>query len=181
MTTRRQVLKGGATALTLTSVGAQAFSFAAGPERKPLAFDRVIVDARIADREARALIADASAAPCVSIQGDLAKLWFDSLRDTLLKAPTVFAGITADLDAEVMRAFARDVGYQQRLRADITINVSTGRLIVRRSDNAARSTQSAISTGFEDLINFYKMVAMPVQNQRAQIELTAWVIAPIRG
>ena len=97
----------------------------AGQARIP--FDTVIVDRRIGTDEALSRIACASGAQCVSIRGDLARLWFDSLRGACLERNIAIAGLTSDFDSEVMRAFARDVGYRQVQRRNISIDVKTGR------------------------------------------------------
>lgn len=119
MIDRRQLLAGGAASISMPIL---AKPLAAASEPETLPFDQVIVDARIEGREALSGFAKDSNIPVVSIRGDLAKHWFDSLRSTLQFRSTVIAGITSDYDSEVMRMFARDVGYQQTHRSTNTID-----------------------------------------------------------
>ena len=124
MIDRRQFLVKSAASMSVPIL-AHPLGAVAGRDRLP--FDIVIIDERIGSDEAPSRVARASGAQCVSIRGDLARLWFDSLRGACLERPIEIAGFTSDLDSEVMRAFARDVGYRQVQRLDIPIDVETGR------------------------------------------------------
>ena len=128
MIDRRQFLVKSAASM---SVPMLAHPLAAVAGRTQLPFDIVIMDERIGGDEALSRVARASGAQCVSIRGDLVRLWFDSLRGACLERSIAIAGFTSDLDSEVMRAFARDVGYRQVQRLDIPIDVETGRAPTR--------------------------------------------------
>lgn len=181
MTTRRDVLKTGATALTLTSISHGAFGLAAAAGQIRLPFDTIIVDERIRGNDVLSRVARASATQCVSIRGDLTRVWFDSLRGACLERSTIVAGFTSDLDSAVMRAFARDVGYGQELRLDITTDIETGRETVRRSIDSALPPESALSGELENLVDLYMAAPMQASDQRGPTQLAAWVIAPIRS
>ena len=181
MTTRREILKTGVTALTLTSISRGAFGLGAAAVQNRLPFDTLIVDERIGGNEVLTRLARESGMPCVSIRGDLTRLWFDSLRGACLERSTVVAGFTSDLDSEVMRAFARDVGYRRELRLDITFNVETGRESICRSIDPALSSECALSNGLEHLVDYYMNIPMQARDQRGPTQLAAWVVAPIRG
>ena len=128
MIDRRQFLVKGAASMSVPIL-AHPLAAVAGRNRPP--FDIVIMDERIGGDEALSRAARASGAQCVSIRGDLARLWFDSLRGACLERSIAIAGFTSDLDSEVMRAFARDVGYRQVRRLDIPIAEETGRAPAR--------------------------------------------------
>ncbi|MDE0006590.1 MAG: hypothetical protein OXQ29_28200 [Rhodospirillaceae bacterium] len=181
MTTRRDILKTGATALALTSLSHRAFGLAAGAGQTLLPFDAIIVDERIGGNEALSRLARASGIQCVSIRGDLTRLWFDSLRGECFEKSIVVAGFTSDLDSEVMRAFARDVGYRQELRLDISIDVETGRETIRRSFDPVLPPELAVSSKLENMVDRYMTMAMQASDQRGPTQLAAWVVAPIRG
>lgn len=181
MTTRREILKTGATALALTSLGHRAFGPAAAAEEIRLPFDTVIVDERIGGSKVLSRVARASGMECVSIRGDLTRLWFDSLRGACLERSAVIAGFTSDLDSEVMRAFARDAGYRQELRFDITIDVETGRETIRRSMDPSLPPGFALSSELENLVVYYLTLLVQAEDRRAPTQFAAWVIAPIRG
>lgn len=184
MTTRREILKTGATALALTSLSHRTFGLAAGAGQIRLPFDAIIVDERIGGNEALSRLARASGIPRVSIRGDLTRVWFDSLRGACLERATVVAGFTSDLDSEVMRAFARDVGYRQELRLDISIDGETGRTAretIRRSVNPERPPESALSSELDRLVDCFMTLPMQAMDHRGPTQLAAWVVAPIRG
>ena len=181
MTTRREILKTGVTALTLTSISRGAFGFGAAAVQNRLPFDTIIVDERIGGNEVLTRLARASGMPCVSIRGDLTRLWFDSLRGACLERSTAIAGFTSDLDSEVMRTFARDVGYRQELRLDIAIDGETGRGTIRWPVNPARPLDSALSSEIENLVDCYMTLAMQAKDQCAPTQLAVWVVAPIPG
>lgn len=181
MTTRREILKTGATTLALTSLSHRAFGLAAAAGRIRLPFDAIVVDERIDGHEALSQAARASGIPCISIRGDLTRLWFDSLRGACLEKSTVLAGFTSDLDSEVMRTFARDVGYRQELRLDIAIDGETGRGTIRRPVNPARPLDSALSSEIENLVDCYMTLAIQASDQCGPTQLAAWVVAPIPG
>lgn len=181
MTTRREILKTGATALALTSLSHRAFGLAAGAGQVRPPFDAIVVDERIGGHEALSRLARASGIQCVSIRGDLTRLWFDSLRDACLERATVVAGFTSDLDSEVMRAFARDVGYRQELRLDISIDVETGRETIRRSFDPVLPPELALSSKLDNMVDRYMTMATQASDQRSTAQLAAWVIAPIRS
>ena len=159
----------------------------AGQVRRP--FDTIIMDERIGGHSVTSRIARASGTQCISIRGDLTRLWFDSLRGACLERSTVVAGFTSDLDSEVIRAFARDVGYRQVLRLDIEIDGETGRKSIRRSIDPALPREFALSSELEDLVDYelenlvdyYVTLSMPASDRRSPTQLAAWVIAPIRG
>ena len=179
--TRREILKTGATALALTSLSHRAIGLAEAADLIWVPFDTVIVDERIGGNKILSRVARASGIPCVSIRGDLTRLWFDSLRGACLERSTVAAGFTSDLDSEVMRAFARDVGYRQALRFDITIDVETGRETIRRSMDPSRPPEFALSSALDNLVDYYVTMAMQADDQRVPTQFAAWVVAPIRG
>lgn len=181
MTTRREILNTGATALALTSLGHRAFGLAAAADQTRLPFDTVIVDERIGGSKILSRVAGTSGTKCVSIRGDLTRFWFDSLRRACLERATVVAGFTSDLDSEVMRAFARDVGYRQELRLDIAIDVETGRETIRRSMDPALPPGFALSSELENLADSCMTLLMHAGDQCAPTQYAAWVIAPIRG
>ena len=181
MTTRREILKTGAAALALTSLGHRAFGLAAAAGQTRLPFDAILVDERIGGNEMLSRAARASGIPCVSIRGDLARLWFGSLRGECLERSTVVAGFTSDLDSEVMRAFARDVGYRQELRLDITIEIEPGREAVRRSIDSALPPEFALSSALEKLVGHFMTLPMQARHRRGPTQLAAWVVAPIPG
>ena len=181
MTTRREILKTGVTALALTSLGHRAFGLAVAADQIRLPFDTVIVDERIGGYKALSRVARASGITCVSIRGDLTRLWFGSLRGACLERSTAIAGFTSDLDSEVMRAFARDAGYRQELRFDITIDVETGRETIRRSMDPSLPPGVALSSELEYLADYYMTLLMHAGDQCAPTQFAAWVIAPIRG
>ncbi len=110
MIDRRQFLVKSAASMSVP-IFAHPLTAVAGRNRLP--FDTVIVDERIGGDEALSRVARASGAQCVSVRGDLARLRFDSLRGACLEGSIAIAGFTSDLDSEVMRAFARDVGYRE--------------------------------------------------------------------
>ena len=179
MTTRREILKTGATALALTSLNPRAFGLAATAGQIRFSFDTIILDERIGGHEALSRLALASGISCVPIRGDLSRHWFDSLRGACLERAIVVAGFTSDLDSEVMRAFARDVGYRQESRLDISIDGETGRETIRRSVNPARPSESALSIEFDNLLDYYMTLPMQARDQRGPTQLAAWVVAPI--
>ena len=181
MTTRREILKTGATALALTSLSNRAFGLAAGAGQIRLLFDAIIVDERIGGNEALSRLARGSGIPCISIRGDLTRVWFDSLRGECLEKAIVVAGFTSELDSEVMRAFARDVGYRQELRLDISIDVETGCETIRRSFDPVLPPESALSSKLENMVDRYMTMATQASDQRSTAQLAAWVIAPIRS
>ena len=181
MTTRREILKTGATALALTSFSHRAFGLAAGARQVRPSFDAIVVDERIGGHEALSRLARASGIPCVSIRGDLTRFWFDSLRGACLERATVVAGFTSDLDSELMRAFARDVGYRQELRVDLSIDRETGRETIRLPVNPARPPVSALSSELDSLVDCYMTLPMQARDHRGPTQLAAWVVAPIRG
>ena len=168
-------------ALALIPLSHRAFGRAAAAGRTRPPFDALIVDERIAGNEALAWSARASGMPCVSIRGDLTRLWFDSLRGACLEKSIVVAGFTSDLDSEVMRAFARDAGYRQELRFDISINVETGRETVRRSFDPVLPPEQALSSELDNMVDRYMTMAKRASDQRSPVQLAAWVIAPIRS
>ena len=146
MTTRREILKAGATALALTSISRRAYGLGAAAGQTRVSFDALIMDERIGGSEVLSQVARASGIRCVSFRGDLTRLWFDSLRGACLERSVVIAGFTSDLDSEVMRAFARDVGYRQALRLDIAIDGAMGRQAIRRPVNQAPPTELEFPT-----------------------------------
>ena len=91
------------------------------------------------------------------------------------------AGFTSDLDSEVMRAFARDVGYRQELRVDLSIDRETGRETIRLPVNPARPPVSALSSELDSLVDCYMTLPMQARDHRGPTQLAAWVVAPIRG
>jgi len=181
MTTRREILKTGATALALTSLGNRAFGPATADDQTRLPFDTVIVDERIGGNNVLSRLAGTWGTQCVSIRGDLTRLWFDSLRGACLERSTAVAGFTSELDSEVMRAFARDVGYRQELRLDISIDVESGRETIRRSFDPVLPPGLSLSSKLENMVDRYMTVAMRASDQRGPTQLAAWVVAPIRG
>ena len=181
MTTRRDILKTGASALALTSINHGAFGLAAAAGQIRLPFDTFIMDDRLAGSEGLSRVAAASGMQCVWIRGDLTGVWFDTLRGACLEGSTVIAGLTSDLDSEVMRAFARDVGYRQELRVEITVGGQTGTHALRRSRNSAPPSESSMASGLDELIDHYMNAPMPGPEQHSPTQLAAWVIAPIRG
>ena len=181
MTTRREILKTGAAALALTSFSHRAFGLAAAAGQTRLPFDAILVDERIGGNEVLSRFARASGIPCVPIRGDLTRLWFDTLRGACLEISMAIAGFTSDLDSEVMRAFARDAGYRQELRLDITLDAETGRRTVRRSMDPALPPEFALSSELENLVGHFMTLPMQARDRRAPIELAAWAIVPITG
>ena len=181
MTTRREILKTGVTALTLTSISRGALGLGAAAVQNRLPFDTIIVDERIGGNEVLTRLARESGIPCVSIRGDLTRLWFDSLRGACLERSTVVAGFTSDLDSEVMRAFARDVGYRQALRLDITIDGEAGRETIGRSIDPKLPPEFTLSSELENLVDYYVTIPTQARDQRGPTQFAAWVVAPIRG
>ena len=178
MIDRRQFLAKSAAAM---SVPVLAYPLAAAAGQVRLPFDTIIMDERIGGHSVTSRVARASRVQCVSIRGDLTRLWFDSLRGACLERSTVVAGFTSDLDSEVMRAFARDVGYRQELRLDIAIDGETGRESIRRSIDPALPPEFALSSELETLVDYYVTLSMQASDQRSPTQLAAWVVAPIRG
>ena len=178
MIDRRQFLVKTAASMSVPILG---FPLAATAGQIRLPFDTVLIDERIVGNEVLARVARASAVQCVSVRGDLTRLWFDSLRGACLQGSTLIAGFTSDLDSEVMRAFARDVGYRQELRVEITFDGRTGAGAASRSTNSAPPSESSLSRGLDELIDHYINAPMHGADQRAPMQLAAWVIAPIRG
>ena len=177
MIDRRQFLVKSAASMSVPMLGFP-LAAAAGPIRLP--FDTVLIDERIVGNEILARVARASAVKCVSVRGDLTRLWFDSLRGACLQGSTLIAGFTSDLDSEVMRAFARDVGYRQELRVEINVDGRSGASAVHRARNSAPPSWSSLSRGLDELLDHYMNAPMHGADQRAPTQLAAWVVAPIR-
>ena len=167
MTTRREILKTGATAMALTSLSHRAFGLAAADDEISLPFDTVVVDERIGGSKVLSRVARASGMECVAIRGDLTRLWFDSLRGACLDRSTVVAGFTSDLD-------------RQELWFDITFNVETGRETIRRSMDPSLPPEFALSGKPENLLDYYMTLLVQARERSAPVQFTAWVIAPIR-
>ncbi len=179
--TRREILTAGVTALSLNSVGHGAFGFAAAAGQIRLPFDTIIMDGRLADHEFLSGLARSTGARCCSIRGDLTRVWFDSLRRACLEGSTVIAGFTSDLDSAVMRSCARDVGYRQVLRLDITMDVDAGRETIRQSIDSASPDGFALSSNLRRLLDFCMTSPAWPGDRPGPTQFAAWVIAPIRG
>ncbi len=184
---RRQFLAKSAASVSVPIL-AHPLAAAAGQVR--LSFDIIVVDERIGANEGLSRVARASGAQCLSIRGDLPRVWFDSLRGACLDRSTVIAGFTSDLDSEVMRAFARDVGYRQVGRLDISIDGETGRETVRRSMYSSLPSEFALASELENLVDLYltsspwqasRVAPGPTSDRHGPTQLAAWVIAPIRA
>ena len=171
-----------ATSTASVSLSLLAPQIAAAAGRRRFSFDTLIVDHRIAGREALAAVAESADIPFISIRGDLPRLWFDSLRKALVERPTTIAGMTSDLDCEVMRAFARDAGYGQQQRIDITLDAATGhRSISCQSRSYGVTASTAQTSQLERLVDDYVNASMSPHERSGPAQLAAWIIAPIRG
>ncbi len=177
MIDRRRFLTQGAAALTVPVFVDHA---TAAARQIQLPFDTVVVDGRIASSEALARFESASQVPHLSIRGNLPKLWFDSLRNQLLERDKTIAGITSDLDSEIMRAFARDVGYGQAQRIDVTVDHDAKRRTIHRPIRA-EAWQTACTSGLEEMLDHYMSVPLAATAGHAAYRLTAWVVAPMPG
>ena len=178
MIDRRQFLVKSAASM---SVPILAYPLAAAAGQVRLPFDTVVIDERIGGNEVLSRVTSALEIQCVSIRGDLTRLWFDSLRGACLQRSTLIAGFTSDLDSEVMRAFARDVGYRQELRVEIAVDGQSGAGAVRRSNDLPPPSESSLARGLDELVDYYMNAPKRGGDLRAPTQLAAWVIAPIRG
>ena len=128
MHSRRHFLQTSAAALS--AIVAAHRSLAAGAFRdrgRPV--DAVVFDERLDACRDFADEAVRHGADALRIRGDITELWYGDLRTRLRASPTIVAGLTLEPAAHYLRAFARDIAYQQIFRGDHVLN---GRQVCHR-------------------------------------------------
>ena len=113
MTSRREIVKGGALALALPAM-------AAGRARaaEPAVF-RAVYDERFAEARGFAEAAAARGWPVRAIRGDVTELWFHELEPRWKAGPAAVAGVTDAAALFCLETLARDRGLRLAARAEV--------------------------------------------------------------
>ncbi|WP_428097811.1 hypothetical protein [Candidatus Rariloculus sp.] len=91
--------------------------------------DAIVFDQRLGACRDFADEAVRHGAEALGIRGDISELWYTDLRARLQANPTIVAGLTLEPAAYHLRAFARDIAYQEIFRGD---HVLDGRQVRHR-------------------------------------------------
>src|SRR5580698_3729312 len=122
MVNRRSVLKIGAA----TAAGALVKMPASGRNVSPVpacsAFQRAVFDERFTDCPAFAAEMHRAGVFTSAIRGDVAKLWYDDLREHLSQNRLPVAGLTDRVALFCLEELARDVGMRVIFRVDHIID-----------------------------------------------------------
>jgi hypothetical protein len=113
VTSRREIVKGGALALALPAVAAgQAWA------AEPSVF-RAVYDERYAEARGFAAAAAARGWLARAIRGDVTELWFHELDPRWKTGPAAVAGVTDAASLFCLETLARDRGLRLAARAEI--------------------------------------------------------------
>lgn len=109
MTTRRQVLKTTATALTLSSIGHGVFGFA-DEKAAGLPFYKILYEDRAGDSLAFAASVRGLGGSVYGVHGELHELWATDLNPVWQRGPAAIAGLTTEPDAFTLEILGREAG-----------------------------------------------------------------------
>ena len=119
MATRRTFLQAGMAAAGATvAVSGRTAAFAAAGWENSAPVLAVVHDRRFDDSYAFGDAAARYGLRVLPISGDMGRLWYRGLRETLERAGGLVAGLTTAPSADYARSLARDAGYHRIFRGD---------------------------------------------------------------
>lgn len=192
MTTRREVLRGGAALPALSLATAPLASALRAAEPPVLALERFVYDVRFAESGAVAQLLDRRGVRLAPVADDLMRLWYDELDLAWRKAPMALAGVTLAETLFVLETFALDRGMHVVFRGEHGI-VENGAITHRLAGPAALLERlSPLPTPWENALAAALTQCPLGAPQTARVELVSkggalslrdmplmsWIIAP---
>jgi hypothetical protein len=126
MVNRRSIIKIGAATVAGGLVKVSDFGRNAALGQTHSAFQRAIFDERFAECRSFAAELHSTGVFSSAIRGNVAKLWYDDLREVLSSNRAPVAGLTDRAALFFLEEFAREVGMHVIFRADHIINQDGG-------------------------------------------------------